>query len=60
MHPPVEVQNERLIEGGPITVKYKGRHKRESKKQETRNKKQNGLAHLQFLFCVTPKKKNIA
>ena len=22
MHPPVEVQNERLIEGGPITVKY--------------------------------------
>ena len=28
----------------------KGRHKRESK-----NKKQNGLAHLRFLVCVTPK-----
>ena len=27
------------------------------KKQETRNKKQNGLAHLQFLVCVTPKQK---
>ena len=30
------------------------------KKQETRNKKQNGLAHLRFLVCVTPKQKNIA
>ena len=33
------------------------------KKQETRIKKQNGLAHLRFLVCVTPKqktKKNIA
>ena len=29
--------------------------------QKTRNKKQNGLAHLRFLVCVTPKqKKNIA
>ena len=28
------------------------------KKQETRNKKQNGLAHLWFLFCVTLKQKN--
>ena len=27
------------------------------KKQETRNKKQNGLAHLRFLVCVTPKQK---
>ena len=25
------------------------------KKHETRNKKQNGLAHLRFLVCVTPK-----
>ena len=25
--------------------------------QKTRNKKQNGLAHLQFLVCVTPKQK---
>ena len=34
----------------------KGRHKRESK-----NKKQNSLAHLQFHVCVTQKqKKNIA
>ena len=30
----------------------KGRRKRESK-----NKKQNGLAHLRFLVCVTPKQK---
>ena len=31
------------------------------KKQETRIKKQNGLAHLRFLVCVTPKQnKNIA
>ena len=31
------------------------------KKQETRNKKQNGLAHTRFIVCVTPKqKKNIA
>ena len=31
------------------------------KKQETRNKKQNGLAHSRFIVCVTPKqKKNIA
>ena len=29
--------------------------------QKTRNKKQNGLAHLRFPVCVTPKqKKNIA
>ena len=28
--------------------------------QKTRNKKQNGLTHLRFLVCVTPKKKNIA
>ena len=27
------------------------------KKQETRIKKQNGLAHLRFLVCVTPKQK---
>ena len=26
--------------------------------QKTRNKKQNGLAHLRFLVCVTPKQKN--
>ena len=32
-----------------------GRHKR-VKKQET-IKKQNGLAHLRFLVCVTPKQK---
>ena len=25
------------------------------KKQETRNKKQNGLAHSRFIVCVTPK-----
>ena len=25
--------------------------------QKTRNKKQNGLAHLRFLVCVTPKQK---
>ena len=25
--------------------------------QKTRNKKQNGLAHLQFIVCVTPKQK---
>ena len=31
------------------------------KKQETKNKKQNGLAHSRFIVCVTPKqKKNIA
>ena len=30
----------------------KGRRKRESK-----NKKQNGLAHLWFLVCITPKQK---
>ena len=30
------------------------------KKQETRIKKQNGLAHLRFLVCVTPKQKNNA
>ena len=31
------------------------------KKRETRNKKQNGLAHSRFIVCVTPKqKKNIA
>ena len=29
------------------------------KKQETRNKKQNGLAHLRFLVCVTPKQKTL-
>ena len=28
------------------------------KKQETRNKKQNGIAHLRFLVCVTPKQRN--
>ena len=28
--------------------------------KKTRNKKQNGLAHLRFLVCVTPKQKNIA
>ena len=27
------------------------------KKQETRNKKQNGLAHSRFIVCVTPKQK---
>ena len=27
------------------------------KKQETRIKKHNGLAHLRFLVCVTPKQK---
>ena len=27
------------------------------KKQETRIKKQNGLVHLRFLVCVTPKQK---
>ena len=27
--------------------------------QKTRNKKQNGLAHLRFLVCVTPKQKKI-
>ena len=30
------------------------------KKQETRNTKQNGLAHSRFIVCVTPKQKNIA
>ena len=31
------------------------------KKHETRNKKQNGLAHSRFIVCVTLKqKKNIA
>ena len=28
--------------------------------QKTRNKKQNGLVHSQFIVCVTPKQKNIA
>ena len=30
---------------------------RVKKKQETRIEKQNGLAHLRFLVCVTPKQK---
>ena len=33
----------------------KARRKRESKKHETRNNKQNGLAHSRFIVCVTPK-----
>ena len=28
--------------------------------QKTRNKKQNGLAHLRFLVCVTPKQNKSA
>ena len=40
------------------TMCYLGPPQTKVKKQETRNKKQNGLAHSRFIVCVTPKQKN--
>ena len=43
------------LASGCFLYDYLGPPQTRVKKQETRNKKQNGLAHLRLLVCVTPK-----